>query len=724
MSTEGEAELPAPAGDVGGGSHSRHVDLDGSKFDLNALFNFTHLQDFLRTLAAQQRQQMQLIQGLRSDLEKANREGEVVAQKLKAEIDTKATEKALTALALETSRDKAAMQRKHENLESTMTKRFEKNEAKTEQLQSKIYDCKVELETKAAQRTVDALTTRVDACATAVELADVKTQITTRLDESDKENNERHERNEATQQMNTKRIVAIEQMAKGLCTKKELEEVEGALKEKDQALLEEIENVESRGVAALAETKRQTDIHFARNEEVLDQHWQHIRNAEELLRTKADREVVQQDFEKAAANLAALDKRVTEEHNTFVDSTMAWMNTTDERVGVLEKRQKSSEDLLATKASKTETEELRQAVALCSLRTEMRELLEALRQETNSRVRMLKERLDRTDRELLRQLEESQNNDRSDKFDALAAIVETKADKAMTERWLEASQQLHGELQAVHVRTQTLGQGMKVVLGWVEGMADKVQGLQGAQHRLAQQAVAQKEEQQFALNATARETIGKVKTMLASQASAMPPSSPRTNAFEGSKPRSRPTTGGGVGVVLKDEFPSQASAAVSQAAAFADEGASLDPDGRQMLLESAAFAGPAGAALAGAAPVTGVMSKQALERLADGNEPFDTSRPGTAPGMPFRTETERRKHALDTKRQELVESRMRGGAGSPAGMVSEPRPPAGPRPDTKLGFAHPIAPRRLEGLEVEGQPPPAFFEGDTPLHASGAQTAR
>ena len=36
----------------------------------------------------------------------------------------------------------------------------------------------------------------------------------------------------------------------------------------------------------------------------------------------------------------------------------------------------------------------------------MRELLEGLRQETSSRVRILKERLDRTDRELLRQLEE------------------------------------------------------------------------------------------------------------------------------------------------------------------------------------------------------------------------------------------------------------------------------------------------------------------------------
>ena len=37
------------------------------------------------------------------------------------------------------------------------------------------------------------------------------------------------------------------------------------------------------------------------------------------------------------------------------------------------------------------------------------------------------------------------------------------------------------ELQTLHVRTQTLGSGMKVVLGWVEGMAEKVSGLHGAQ---------------------------------------------------------------------------------------------------------------------------------------------------------------------------------------------------------------------------------------------------
>ena len=57
---------------------------------------------------------------------------------------------------------------------------------------------------------------------------------------------------------------------------------------------------------------------------------------------------------------------------------------------------------------------------------ETRELLEGLRTEASSRVRMLKERLDRTDRELLRQLEESQNSDKTDKFEALQAVLDTK----------------------------------------------------------------------------------------------------------------------------------------------------------------------------------------------------------------------------------------------------------------------------------------------------------
>ena len=424
--------------------------------------------------------------------------------------------------------------------------------------------------------------------------------------------------------------------------------------------------------------------------------------------------------------------RVTDAHNELAESTAAWQANAEKRFDGHEERLVAIEHELPLKATLVETSELREALKLCALRTEMRELLEALRQETTSRVRMLKERLDRTDRELLRQLEEAQNNDRSDKFDALAAVVETKADKALTERWLEASQQLHGELQTVHVRTQTLGQGMKVVLGWVEGMADKVTGLQGAQHRMQAQVASAREEQQFALNATARETITKVKGMLVQQQAAMPPA-PMPSGFGPSKPLAtasgRPTTGDTRSgpVVLKssamheDGLSASASAAVGAAAAFADEAAMLDPAGRQMLLEGGALAGPAGAALAGVVPATGVMGKQAMAAFSDDSEPG--SRPGTAP-QAFKTEAERRRHQLDVKRRDLVESRMKSGAGGagPSTAFAEPRPPDAPRPDPRLGFSHPLSPRRLEGLELEGQPPPAVHEGD--LHPSGAVTAR
>ena len=100
---------------------------------------------------------------------------------------------------------------------------------------------------------------------------------------------------------------------------------------------------------------------------------------------------------------------------------------------------------------------------------------------------------------------------------------------------------------------------MKVVLGWVEGMAEKVTGLQGAQHRMAQQVQSQREEQQFALNATARETISKVKGMLSTQGGAAGPPPPTSGAFGGSKPLSRPTTGdanrGGGPVVVRRAGP-------------------------------------------------------------------------------------------------------------------------------------------------------------------------
>ena len=124
----------------------------------------------------------------------------------------------------------------------------------------------------------------------------------------------------------------------------------------------------------------------------------------------------------------------------------------------------------------------------------------------------------------------------------------------------------------------------------------------------------------------------------------------------------------------------------------------VDPMGG--VLDGTMLAGPAGAALAGAVPLAGVMGKSALERLASEPTP-DLSSPRSE-HAPFRTEADRRKHALDSKRRDLVETRMRPQLPN-APDFSEPRPPSQPRPDPSLGSARGLSPR---GLELSGQPPP------------------
>merc|ERR1711924_127982 len=101
----------------------------------------------------------------------------------------------------------------------------------------------------------------------------------------------------------------------------------------------------------------------------------------------------------------------------------------------------------------------------------------------------------------------------------------------------------------------------------------------------------------------------------------------------------------------------------------------------------------AGAALAGAAPTSGVYGKSALDRLV--SESHDGFESGSSDHPPFRSDVDRRKHVLDAKRRDLVETRMR--PQQPAfADLTEPQPPNQPRPEPLLGFSHPISPRRLE----------------------------
>ena len=593
----------------------------------------------------------------------------------------------------------------------------------------KLYDCKVALDTKAETRTVDALTTRVDGCATTVELADTKIALRNKIQEIEDTNTSRFEAIEVTQGLHANRIDALEDYAKTVATRAELQALDKACREADEALAKETAAVEERGAKALDDAKRMLEARHVKAEETLERHWSHIRNVEELVRTKADREMVQQGIDKAAADTAAVDAKFSAITNESISKTDEWQKNADIRLDSAEIRLDEAEATLKTKATLEETKELREKVALCSLRTEMRELLEGLRQETSSRVRILKERLDRTDRELLRQLEDTQNNDRSDKFDALVQLVETKADKALTERWLEASQQLHGELQTVHVRTQTLGQGMKVVLGWVEGMADKVTGLQAGQHRslsrcnprVRSSVCIERDGERDHLEGQRHARHSRVgwrwrKWRYAADAARH--AGGRERLVPASRPLSRPTTsesGSRGPVVLKSHHGNMATAQDGMACASmtdAEANAGWGGGGMGMAgsfggasaLEQAGLAGPAGAALAGAVPLTGVMGKSALEHLASEPPPsINSPRGGSKPGSAIRTEAQRRQANLDAKRQELVDSRMRPGSGVMQPDISEPRPPSQPRPDPSLGTAHGVSPRRLE---LEGQPPP------------------
>ena len=779
-----DGEGPSADGDAAAAA-ATSISISGVPFDLSALFNFQVLQDLLRQFKIQQDEQLELIKGLRADLTAASKLGDDSAHRLKAEIDTKASEKALTAFQLEVSRDKAAMEKKVETFENATQKTFTKHEQRLESQQSKLYDCKVALDTKAEQRTVDALTTRVDGCATAVELADTKLALKARIEEVEMATTARHDAADARLDAHGKRLDDLEAYQKTLATKEEVLGLEARMKQADEQAMREIVEVEKRGEERLMGSQHDLESRFRSAEDNLERHWSHIRNCEELVRTKADREMVQQGIDKAAADTSAVEAKYATITQEFMDKTDAWQSNAELRLDSAEVRLDEAEAAIKTKATLEETKELREKVALCALRTEMRELLEGLRQETSSRVRILKERLDRTDRELLRQLEDSQSSDRSDKFEALAAMLETKADKALTERWLEASQQLHGELQTVHVRTQTLGQGMKVVLGWVEGMADKVTGLQAGQHRMAQQFQSAREEQQFALNATARETISKVKGMLGAEpGTQQPPPTPNTG-FQPSKPlASRPTSsasprsgqgpvvlkgpsttqvmetgsghfvssnsigaptaggaaapamGGGapVGVMpppgsgvpsIPPSAPGSSAMssmgggmayapmtpgmqAVSAAAAVADQMASLDPSGHagggMVGAAHGALAGPAGAALASTVPMGGVMGRSALERLAS-DEPM--SGPGGAGGGGARTIPEQRQRALDAKRQDLVDARMRPPSSGGPADISEPLPPHAPRTDPSKGFVRPLTPRsQNQSLELAGGPPP------------------
>ena len=81
---------------------------------------------------------------------------------------------------------------------------------------------------------------------------------------------------------------------------------------------------------------------------------------------------------------------------------------------------------LATKASASELPPIFEQLPLFALREETFGQLEKLKNEATARARLLKDRLDRTDRELVRQVEESEALDTSERYESLLKLIDSK----------------------------------------------------------------------------------------------------------------------------------------------------------------------------------------------------------------------------------------------------------------------------------------------------------
>jgi len=281
--------------------------------------------------------------------------------------------------------------------------------------------------------------------------------------------------------------------------------------------------------------QRKLEARQAEAEEVTAKHWSHLLFVEEICRTKADNEMMLHKLDEQTSALNVVDEKHTSKVNELILDTKKHNDATDKYLQHLDQRLQTEEETMLTKSTLTEAQELRDKIGMCALRAETRELLDVLRQEVAARVRMMKERLDRTDHELMRQLEESYTTDRSERLTSVVQQLDAKAEKESLERMSESTQQMYAELQALHVRTQTLGQGMKVVLGWFEGMSDKVNGLQGAQRHIQHQIAVTKEETVTALNEATKATISRVKNLVNDKATAA-----QQQADKSFRPLSRP----------------------------------------------------------------------------------------------------------------------------------------------------------------------------------------
>ena len=416
--------------------------------DLGALVGFGPLQELLTDMSKMQAAQGKRIEELQAELEEERAARGAAEAKLAEELALKANEKAVGALALEISKDKGSVMKGVDAFQSEVSGRLDKAETKVERQDEQLKELRKLVDTKCERTAITKCDKRIDACATAAMLDQTRGELLQRAEDEKEAAAARATAAEEAAAALAARVGAAEEVLPTLQPRAAAAEAVAALEAADASQRAATEALGLSVSEQLGALKGSTDERFMQVREVADEHAAHLGRLDDLVATKADHAATQTSF---AAVQARQDKEKREAAAALAEVAAA-----------AEARQSAAEEQLAshasqildlqveiqTKATLDGLAELAERIGLCALREEAREQIENLRHESASRIRMLKERLDHTDRELLRQLEESHSLDNIERVEALTALIESKADKDVAERWVESSEALHMELQA------------------------------------------------------------------------------------------------------------------------------------------------------------------------------------------------------------------------------------------------------------------------------------
>eukprot|EP00966_Prymnesium_polylepis_P122314 2827625-Prymnesium_polylepis.1 len=219
------------------------VEADDVEHNLQALLSWNPLMDLLTSLSRQVASQQRQLEKVNAELEAHRKYTEEVKRDLQAQIDLKATEKALTALGLEVTKEKVETSRRFDSVTNDMAVKLKRVDQRAEAQAAKIADLRAGLDNKAEAVTVQKLMIRVDACATSVELTSVNSELVSKIGDLREEHDQRHEAAEGVLAVHGERLDKQSRTLENLATRDELERAYDTLEKSIEGSKESIKKV-------------------------------------------------------------------------------------------------------------------------------------------------------------------------------------------------------------------------------------------------------------------------------------------------------------------------------------------------------------------------------------------------------------------------------------------------------------------------------------------------